>query len=548
MRCRWFLLIALFGVLSLPVLGQPTAPYKLEMEAPRASTETKEDGRSLTRVTVKFTITQQGQQVEDISSDYKILIEEDGQVVHTVDIPRPQVSEDLSVVLAVDTSGSMKQHGRMEQARAAAGVFFRELPAKAEAGLILFDDKLRLIQPLGKDRGRLTSQIEKVQPEGGTAYLDACKKAVELLQGIAGKEKAIVVMTDGVDLNSTATLEQVIHSANDARVRIYPIGIGRPGGQQKVTSVLVLDRSGSMLLPANDSEKVSKLEAMKVAARRFADTIRYTPDGQVRTTIIEFSDGVSPPREFTSNKYDLFNAIKQIGAQGETAVFDATYDAICTLEAEHPSGKTAVIALTDGIDNASRRRVDEVIARAREAKVRLFMLGFGKPGELDADVMRRMAKETDGAYFHAEDQKSLIKVFEDLSIQLHDDGIDEATLTKLAADTGGKYYPAQDVDKLQLILKTVTQGIQRKEYEITFPSRYQWGGGVAHDVQLKLARLNSSSGSLEVVGTKTGFYQRRGLVLAQLSPAVYLGMLIGLGLLLVLPVGLGKLMKSTTKT
>jgi hypothetical protein len=68
---------------------------------------------------------------------------------------------------------------------------------------------------------------------------------------------------------------------------------------------------------------------------------------------------------------------------------------------------------------------------------------------------------------------------------------------------------------------------------------------VAHDVQLKLARLNSSSGSLEVVGTETKSYQRRGLILAQVSPAVYLGMLLGLGLLLVLPVGLGKLMKST---
>ena len=39
---------------------------------------------------------------------------------------------------------------------------------------------------------------------GGTAYLDATYKAVEMLGDVPGR-KAVVLMTDGVDLNSDAT-------------------------------------------------------------------------------------------------------------------------------------------------------------------------------------------------------------------------------------------------------------------------------------------------------------------------------------------------------
>ena len=43
----------------------------------------------------------------------------------------------------------------------------------------------------------------------------------------------------------------------------------------------------------------------------------------------------------------------------------------------------------------------------------------------------------------AENEQALVQLFEDLSIELHDDGIDEISLGTLAAQTGGKYYAAK---------------------------------------------------------------------------------------------------------
>src|SRR5207302_8482742 len=103
-------------------------------------------------------------------------------------------------------------------------------------------------------------------------------------------------------------------------------------------------------------------------------------------------------------------------------------------EADGAKGKRAVVAMTDGVDNSSRRRVDEVIERAKEGKIALYMLGFGRDRELDEKTMQAMASETGGKYYHAKNEKALMEIFENLSIQLHYDGIDETTLTQLAHD------------------------------------------------------------------------------------------------------------------
>src|SRR5207244_1046146 len=125
-------------------------------------------------------------------------------------------------------------------------------------------------------------------------------------------------------------------------------------------------------------------------------------------------------------------------------------------------------------------------------------------------------------------------IFENLSIQLHDDGIDEVTLKKIAKDTGGQYYPAKNVAELKLILETVSKSIQRETYEIVFESRFPSADGTLRNVTLKLVQ-----GS-QVVHEQKGSYQMGGLVVAEMSPFVYLILLIVIGGLIALPALLRK--------
>src|SRR5262249_37106608 len=283
---------------------------------------------------------------------------------------------------------------------------------------------------------------------GGSAYLQATYEAVERLGDVPGN-KAVVVMTDGVDLNSNVTLREVIKKANAKDVKVYTVGVGEPGRGERVTTVLVLDHSGSMAEPADDKDNVSKIKALHRAAGQFVDLMRPT----ARTTLLPFSTRVERPEPFSADKAALKARIDRLQAEGGTLLYDATYDAILTLEAARPEGKRAVVVLTDGVDEApgSRHRVEEIIEEAKRAKTLLYMLGLGRPGELNQEVMQHLADATNGKYFHASNEQELFQLFEDLSIELHDDGIDEATLKELAEKTHGRYIPARDISKLHVL-------------------------------------------------------------------------------------------------
>jgi VWFA-related protein len=546
---RPFAFILFFGFCAALPLGaqqNTKVPYHIAFDSGRDVTMEDRDpktGKEGLFITVRFTITVEGNGSEAPGTDYKIIIEEDGHRVREEDVPQPTPTEDLSVVLALDTSGSMKEHGRMTQVRGAANIFLKKLPTKADCGLILFDHEIRPpeIPPTPK-RDPLLKEILTVQPRGGTAYLDATARGIEMLKEThSHRERALVVMTDGIDLNSSASLEGVIQKAKQSRVRVYTIGIGEPGKLDKVTSVLVLDHSGSMQAPADDGEATPKIKALHAAASRFVSIMPSSG----RTTLVPFNSTVGTPKAFSNEKIPLSAAIKQLTPQGETALLDATYAAIATLEADGTQGKRAVIAMTDGVDNSSRRRVEEVIERAREAKISLHMLGFGRQGELDEKMMKAMADQTGGKYYHAKNEKALVEIFESLSIQLHDDGIDEDTLTKLAQQTGGQYFSAKNVQNLKFILEQVTQSIQKKEYKITFPSLRQVKDGTARNVSLKLIRRTGElagnqtgtnfTGGEQVVEEKTGGIQTHGVVVAEMNHWVFLLFLLVIGGLIAVP-------------
>jgi len=474
----------------------------------------------------------------------EIVIREDGRPVDA-EIHQPAGSEPLAAVLALDISGSMANGGKMAQAQHAAGIFLDKLPDNSDAGLILFDHEIRLKEGLSgrpeqaaAHRAKLRGIIDAAKPLGGTAYLDATLESLQLLQGTSGR-KAVLVMTDGVDLNSEATLAKVVERARAVQVPIYTIGVGEPGRNEPVTTVLVLDHSGSMLAPAADGDSKPKIKALHEAAARFADMMR--PNS--RTALLPFSDTSELPTPFLSDKSKIKKSMRELTASGETALFDAVCDALDTLEADREdvhrlgksTGKRALVVLTDGKDNKSHRRVDDVVRMAKQTKTPLYLLGLGRPGELDEGVMERMAKESGGQYYSARNQQRLFEIFESLSIELHDDGIDEASLRRLADETGGKYYLARNVGDLQLRFQEVAADLDTT-YVATFASRRPQHDGTARGIDIQVKR-----GEQALSAAVRDVYDVHGVVVAEMHPGVYLGVLAVLGGLLAVPVGLRRL-------
>jgi VWFA-related protein len=540
---RRTLVAVLLLVLPSAAIGQGPSPlYRINrdqiekegMAADRVYVARRNDpsGASRLFVTIHFIITRDGKPTTEVEPE-EIVVSEDGRPVTDLEVHAPRSNEPLTSVLAFDTSGSMAEHGKWPEAQGAARTFLDLLDPRADCGLVLFDHELRVKEKPRMDRSRIRHAVDEAEPRGGTAYFDATAEALSMLKDARGR-RAVVLLTDGVDLNSSHTLNEVVHQAREMQVPIYTVGVGEPGRNEPVNSVLVLDCSGSMNEPATDSDEISKISALREAAGRFVDIMRPG----ARTTLLPFNHKLEKVEDFTDNKQALKQRIRRLRAGGGTFLYDATFTAIATLEAAEAAGKRAVVVLTDGIDEGvnggpgSRHRYQEVIERAREAQVPLHMLALGKEGEFNEKVMREMAEGTGGTFHHASDQRSLFHIFEDLSIQLHDDGIDEVSLRHLAEATDGKYYSAKDISKLRLIYQGLASDLQNS-YTVTFPSFRQDYDGTLRDIDVSIWRRGA-----QVSDVLRGGYNVPGVVVPEMDGGVYLSLLAVLGVLLVLPTGL----------
>ncbi len=310
---------------------------------------------------------------------------------------------------------------------------------------------------------------------------------------------------------------------------MYTIGVGKRA-KRPVTTVLVLDQSGSMRMPANDTDKVTKIEALHSAASRFVDLM----PPRAKTTLLPFSSAVSVPGPFRSDKGSLKASIRELKPDGGTLLYDATYAGIDALAAAQLDGNKFVVVLTDGTESGSRRAAGAApVRRAKEADVKLYMLGLGRKREINEKVMREIAEATGGHYFHAENEKKLFEIFEQLSIDLHDDGIDEESLRKIASETGGKYFPAADASKLSLIFGELANELQTT-YTVTFPSR-----NPSHDSTCVASTSALRNG--QTVSNVATDVTVHGVVVAQRDSAIYLSLLALLCGLLLVPTGIRKM-------
>jgi tight adherence protein B len=128
-------------------------------------------------------------------------------------------SGQLAVILAVDTSGSMRANNNIETARDAAARFAAAMPPNTRLGVISFGTQTKLELGLTTDRARVQSVIRNLEAEqdGGTALYDAVVEGSNLLAGEPGLHN-LVVLSDGRHEGTPTKLQQAIKAARGKAV------------------------------------------------------------------------------------------------------------------------------------------------------------------------------------------------------------------------------------------------------------------------------------------------------------------------------------------
>jgi Ca-activated chloride channel family protein len=130
----------------------------------------------------------------------------------------------VSLGLIIDSSASMTD--KRDRVAAAALALVQSSNPEDEVFIVNFADTPSLDVDFTSDAKVLKKGLARVDSHGETAMRDAIRTAIEHLKGRNKKDKKVlVVVTDGNDNSSLASLESVMRAAQQNEVLIYSVGL-----------------------------------------------------------------------------------------------------------------------------------------------------------------------------------------------------------------------------------------------------------------------------------------------------------------------------------
>lgn len=187
----------------------------------------------------------------------------------------------VTIGLVIDESGSMTP--KVGQVIAAALAFARSSNPQDELFAVSFNDAVHSSLGGGprpaSDVTGLERALSLLVPDGRTALYDALMDALQSLEHATLARKVLVVISDGGDNASLATLPDVLARARASNVTIYTIGLFDADDRERnpgVLKTLAQNTGGERFLPASPG---LLLQSCQRIAReiRSGYTIGYPP-------------------------------------------------------------------------------------------------------------------------------------------------------------------------------------------------------------------------------------------------------------------------------
>jgi Ca-activated chloride channel homolog len=232
--------------------------------------------------------------VRDASKD-DFRVTEDGRErpILAFDSPVTIKNSPTTIMLVVDRSGSMKEHGKILALKRAVATFLDGLPQGSRVALIAFGSEIELVCPFTSDKQQVKRAVDAIQPFGATRYYDAVVAALKELEGETGR-RAVLALTDGLDTDSELPIEEAIADARRLALPVHTLGLG----QGREINGPALDKLASET--RGQSYRARDAESLKAIYQELADrlgstysltyqTDRKIPDGTLRPISIYYS-------------------------------------------------------------------------------------------------------------------------------------------------------------------------------------------------------------------------------------------------------------------
>ena len=192
----------------------------------------------------------------------------DPDVIAAVQASWQYVKKQGDILLVLDHSGSM-QGEKIDQVKQASIAFLGKLPKQNRVGLTVFNDAASVLVPPGlveQVSNQIVADINSIDAIGGTALYDTLIQTIDEMlatQPAEGEDRirAIVLLSDGQDTVSTATLNDVLAKIQEGRsgrnpILIIPVAYG---SDADITALNSIAHASSTKVQSGDPKDIAKL-------------------------------------------------------------------------------------------------------------------------------------------------------------------------------------------------------------------------------------------------------------------------------------------------
>lgn len=213
------------------------------------------------------------------ASDFKLF--EDGKEQAIASFSAEETPFAAAVLL--DTSGSMES--RITMARSAAIRFLDGLREEDVAAVYHFDSEIEQVQEFSSSRD-LAPVAFNLKANGMTVLNDAIVKVARDLAARPEKRRAIIVLSDGADTQSRASMDKALSNAIAAGVTIYTVDMSQQGSKDRQMGIGALKnfagKTGGRYVSTPGGQSLREAFASIVEELSNQYTITYRPTNRAR--------------------------------------------------------------------------------------------------------------------------------------------------------------------------------------------------------------------------------------------------------------------------
>jgi Ca-activated chloride channel homolog len=222
---------------------------------------------------------------------------------------------------------------------------------------------------------------------------------------------------------------------------------------------IVVDTSGSMR---------PKLQTVSDAALSLIKQKRQDDEGFVA----QFKTESEIIQEFTTDESDLEYAVGQFFTSGGTSLLDAIISASDYAQQKGKRRRKAIIVISDGLEQNSKIKENEVIETIKENEVQLYLVDFVRVDELSTLVGKTPAMKA------------------------------KELLLRLAEDSGGRAFFPTDISEIPAIAAQIAKDL-RTQYIVSYYPTKEKRDGTYRSVRVD---ITPQGGQRMIARARQGYY------------------------------------------